>query len=104
MEVLEGLPIGSLGASGVVLLVVLLIIKGKLAPRSVIDDLRADRDSRILELTTERDDWKAAYQNSEESRRVLIEQNAELVELARTGTAVLQNLPGAKTKISPGES
>lgn len=43
-DLLSGLPIGNLGAGGIVVLIVLLVLTGRLVPRQQMIDLRADRD------------------------------------------------------------
>ncbi|MGY1773495.1 hypothetical protein [Blastococcus sp. SYSU D00813] len=41
---LEGLPVGNIGAGALVCLIVLLILTGRLVPRQQMLDLREDRD------------------------------------------------------------
>lgn len=40
----EGLPVGNIGAGALVCLIVLLILTGRLVPRQQVLDLREDRD------------------------------------------------------------
>lgn len=93
MDELAGLGIVQGGAAAVLGLVVMLILLGRLVPRSILEDLRADRDARITELAAERDTWKAAHQLSEEARHVAQDQVGELLELSRTSVHVLTSLP-----------
>lgn len=96
--------VGTAGPWVLVTLFVIALLRGFVVPRSVLLDVRSDRDARLAELTREkelreanliqeREDWKEAFFNSEQSRRIGLEQIAELTELARTGTAVMRNLP-----------
>lgn len=107
MAFLSELPVGSIGSSALVTLFVIALLRGYLVPRSTLQDVRNDRDARIAEIThekdireaqliQERDAWKQAFLNADKSREILIDQNGELTELARTGTAVLQSLPSAR--------
>lgn len=83
------------GAAGLVVLIVILVLRGHLVPRSVLRDVRADRDLRIAEIMHERDTWRAAYETSEAGRHLAEEQNRELLELSRTATHFLTALPSA---------
>lgn len=90
------------GAAGLVVLVVILILRGALVPRSVVRDLRADRDTRIAEIMHERDTWRAAYETSEAGRHLAEAQAAELLELSRTATHLLASLPRPAREVSAG--
>ncbi|NUS16301.1 MAG: hypothetical protein HOY69_33705 [Streptomyces sp.] len=81
------------GATAVLVVVVLLILRGRLVPRSVLEDIRADRDARIAELAAERDSWRAAHDRSEVARHIAQDQAGELLELARTADHMLRSLP-----------
>ena len=82
-----------LGAAALVAIVVLLILLGRLVPRSVLTDVRDDWDARLKEIADERDTWRTAHQVSEEARREAQDQAGELLELARTADHVLRSLP-----------
>lgn len=81
------------GAAGLVALIVILVLRGALVPRSTLRDLRSDRDARIAELREECETWRAAYETSEAGRHLAQEQARELLELSRTATHVLTSLP-----------
>jgi len=81
------------GAAGLVALIVFLVLRGNLVPRSTLRDHLAGRDARIAELAEERDTWRAAYETSEAGRHLAQEQARELLELSRTATHVLTSLP-----------
>lgn len=71
-----------MGLSGLLALVVLLILTGRLVPRSTLQDVRDERDT-----------WRAAHMESEAARQAEREQVTELLELSRTAGHVLTSLP-----------
>ncbi len=76
---LDGISIIGLTPAGLLLLVVLMVLTGRLVPRAT-----------YLEKVKERDQWKAAYEVERAARFAADSQTRELLELARTGTKVLQ--------------
>ncbi|MGV9891752.1 hypothetical protein [Streptomyces sp. NPDC003395] len=94
MSELLGVNVASGGAAALVTLVVLLILLGKLVPRSVLEDVRADRDARLAELAAERDTWRDAHRESEAARVEAQAQVGELLELSRTADHVLRSIRG----------
>lgn len=78
----------SLGATGLLAGVVIMILRGKLVPRSTLDDLRTDKDSQIAT-------WKAAYETAVAGQDVQREHITALLEANRTTTQVIQSLPKA---------
>lgn len=78
----------SLGATGLLAAVVILVLTGRLVPRSTLDDLRVDKDKQI-------DTWKAAYETSLAVQEVQREQLSALLDANRTATRVIQALPEA---------
>ncbi|MCX5209829.1 hypothetical protein OG689_11085 [Kitasatospora sp. NBC_00240] len=82
MDELAGLGMIQGGAVGVVTLIVLLILTGRLVPRRTYEDMREERDT-----------WRAAHQVSEEARHVAQDQNGELLEVARVAVPLLRALP-----------
>lgn len=85
MTELFGLSPTDLGVSGLLVLVVLLILTGRLVPRSTLQDMREERDT-----------WRAAHAESEVARQAERAQVTELLELSRTAGHVLTALPRAK--------
>lgn len=73
---------GQVGIGGLLSLAVWLIFTGRLVPRSMVDDVRRERD-----------DWKAAYRQSEAARAEEREQKRELLEVAHVAEHVLTSLP-----------
>ncbi len=85
MDTLFGFSPADLGVSGLLVLVVLLILTGRLVPRSTLVDMREERDT-----------WRAAHSESEAARQAEREQVTELLELSRTAGHVLTALPRAR--------
>jgi hypothetical protein len=77
-----GINPGDAGAVGLLVLVVLLILTGRLVPRRTHEDVLADRER-----------WRQAYLESEKARSVEHEQTGELLELAKLGGHILTALP-----------
>lgn len=72
------LPWGGVGLSGIVTIVIVLILTGRLVPRRVHDDRVAD--------------WKAAYEAAEKRAETRDAQHTELMEMSRTTVQILQAL------------
>ncbi|MFB6811257.1 hypothetical protein [Streptomyces sp. NPDC056387] len=85
MGELVGATPADLGVSGLLVLVVLLILTGRLVPRSTLLDMREERDT-----------WRAAHTESEAARQAERAQVTELLELSRTAGHVLTSLPRPK--------
>ncbi|MFH8581641.1 hypothetical protein [Streptomyces zaomyceticus] len=82
MTDLFGLTPTDLGISGLLALVVLFVLTGRLVPRSTLQDMREERDT-----------WRAAHAESEAARQAERDQVTELLELSRTAGHVLTSLP-----------
>jgi uncharacterized protein (DUF3084 family) len=91
---LLGVDVAQGGAVALVTLVVLLILRGGLVPRSVLEDVRKDRDARVAEVIGERDTWRDAHRESEAARMEAQAQVGELLELSRTADHVLRAIRG----------
>jgi hypothetical protein len=78
----------SLGATGLLALVVLMILTGRLIPRRNLDELRRDKDSQI-------NTWRQAYEQGLKTQDVQRRQITALLESAKTTANVLQALPKA---------
>lgn len=75
---LDGIPVSSLSSSALLGLVVLLILLGRLVPRSSLRDKAAEADR-----------WRLAYEAEREARALAVAQTTELLELAKTTHAVI---------------
>lgn len=82
MDELGGIGIVQGGAAGLLALVVLLILYGRLIPRRMYDDVREERDM-----------WRQAFYESEAGRKVDREHAVAAVEVGQTAVQVLRALP-----------
>lgn len=78
-NVLDSLPIPTLGAAGLLALAVWLILTGRIVPRRHYEDIEADRDR----WRTAAEQWQTAH--AEQAKPV-----AELIEIGRTTERLLQ--------------
>lgn len=90
---LDGLSIIGLTPAGLLLAAVLMILTGRLVPRSTLQD-----------KTKEANDWRLAYEAERAARTLSDAQTRELLEVAKTSqhflTAVFEN----SEKIKSGEA
>lgn len=94
MSELLGVNVAQGGAAAILALVVLFILLGRLVPRSVLEDVRKDRDDRVAEIRAEKNTWQAAHRESEAARIEAQNQVGELLELSRTADRVLRAIRG----------
>lgn len=94
------LPLATGSATALLGLVLLLVLLGKLVPRSALEDARADteqarkdRDKALEEKQREVELWRSAFINEVGTTRELSSQNSQLMEVARTADRVLRSLP-----------
>lgn len=83
----SGLSALDFGAGGLVVLFVLSIMRGWLVPRSVLDDVRRDRDVRVAEEHERGEQWRLAHEESNK-------QVTALLETGKTVANVMRALPG----------
>lgn len=79
--VLEGIPVVGLTAPGLLGLVVLLLLLGKIVPRAT-----------YLDKSEEANRWREAYEKEREARATSEAQTKELLEVGRTNLALLKAL------------
>lgn len=77
-----------LGATGLLSLTVVLVLRGKLVPRSTLEMMRADRDREV-------ETWKAIAERRSQLIDVQQHQIAMLLEGNRTTQRVIEALPEA---------
>jgi hypothetical protein len=70
---LDGVPISSLGATGLLAIAVLLILTGRLVPSSSL---------KAKELECEK--WRLAFENEKLTRKTSDSQTSELLEVTKT--------------------
>lgn len=90
------LPWGTLLAGGgpwaIITITVISIIRGWLVPSAT-----------VTLLMQRAEEWRTAWEKSEEARRVQAEQVAQLLEFARTADAVFRSLPSPNSASSTRE-
>jgi hypothetical protein len=89
----SALPWGNLGAGGALLIVVMMVIRGALVPRSTLEDVRADRDARLEEKQREIDRLNEAVTAWQAAGVEQAGQVTKLLEVADTARHVLLSLP-----------
>lgn len=78
----------SLGATGLLAAVVLMVLTGRLQPKASVDERLADRDRQI-------ETWRTAYERELEIQAEQRKQLAAMVTANEAATKVLQALPRA---------
>lgn len=78
--------IETLGAASILGLVVLLILAGRLVPKSTLDDLRRDKDQQI-QL------WHQAYENTRAALDIEREHIQSLISLAESAREIFNRGP-----------
>lgn len=78
----------SLGATGLLAAVVIMILTGRLLPRASVSDRLAEKDKQI-------ETWRAAYERSQEVQDKQREHISALLDATRTTTQVIRALPAA---------
>jgi len=76
--------------AGLVTFGIISIFRGWLVPGPAVRERIADKDSQIILITEERDDWKAAAQSGELARQELVQQNKDLIHGAEATNRLLE--------------
>lgn len=104
------LPLATGSATALLGLVLLLVLLGKLVPRSTLDDARKDaeqvrteRDKAIADKQREVELWRSAFLNEVGTTRELSSQNSQLMEVARTADHVFRSISPAGNGDSPND-
>jgi hypothetical protein len=85
---LDGVSIIGLTPAGLLLIVVLMVLTGRLIPRAT-----------YLEKVREAAQWRAAYEASEKARSMSDSQTRELLEVAKTSERFLSAVVETSTHI-----
>lgn len=80
-----------IGAVGLVALVVLMILTGRLIPKSTHDRELAAADQRTADAVARGDEWKQTAKATEEVNSIVRAQNSELIDANRVVKAFLQS-------------
>lgn len=101
---LSKLPLATGSATALLGVVLLLVLLGKLVPRSTLEDARKDaeqvrkeRDLAVAEKQREVELWRSAFMNEVGTTRELSSQNTTLMEVARTADRVLRSIGNGDT-------
>lgn len=99
LDLLRAVGVGNIGLAGLVTLAVLLLLWGKIIPKSSHDARVTDKDLQIA-------DWKLAYQKQMAINEAAVSQISRLLEYAETSNKVLTalrgNLPGSGWDVEDG--
>jgi hypothetical protein len=87
----------SLGATGLLAVVVIMILRGSLVPRTTFDTMREDKDKQI-------DIWKSAYDRAVSVQDVQRDQISVLLDGNRVTAQVIQSIPRAAGMNGGGHS
>lgn len=80
-----------IGAVGLVALVVLMILTGRLIPKSTHERELEAAEKRTADAVARGDEWKQTAKNTEEVNAVVRAQNSELIEANKVVKAFLQS-------------
>lgn len=78
---LDGVPVADLSTAGLLGLAILLLLLGRIVPRSTLQD-------KIEEC----DRWREAYEKERDARALSDAQTAELLEMAKTTNSVIMSI------------
>jgi hypothetical protein len=95
--------ISSLTPGALLLVAVLFIMTGRLVPKSVLKQVRDDRDERVKEAAAQTAEWREAHRLSELARETNAETFREALEVARTANAALTGFREAVTRVAADE-
>jgi hypothetical protein len=84
------------GVTGVLLSIVVAVVyallRGKLVPRSVLEDVRRDRDDRLKEQLEVIASWKDTVRTRDEIIEEIIPAMREILDLSKTNMALISAL------------
>lgn len=91
MDLVNALPVGTMGATGLLTVVVLLIIRGNLIPRNTYEERMKDKDDQV-------EYYREAYETERERNSELAGMVGTLVEAGKTTEYVMTSLHQASQK------
>jgi len=98
------------GATGILTIVVILILLGRLVPRSSVKQLREDAEVRVKDIFRIAETWEKAYTKSEDARRIEAQTRQEqeralqeCIEIGKASLAILQAVRNAAQGAIPHE-
>lgn len=87
---LEGVPLAGFGTAGILVVVVMMVLRGALVPRSVLQDVRQDRDARLAAQERETQHLRDLDSVRASTVQELVGQVGELVAATREAEAALR--------------
>lgn len=91
---LEGVPLAGFGTAGVLIVVVMMVLRGALVPRSVLTDIRTDRDARLAALERETQHLRNLDAARTDTVAELVRQVGDLVAVTREAEQALRDARG----------
>lgn len=99
MDVVPWLQLGGLTIVGVVLwYLIRLVGSGEWVPKQTVDTLLGGRDAEIERSNKRGDEWHDAFDAQQHRANLLLDQNRELIEVARTVEHVMESLEDVARK------
>jgi predicted transcriptional regulator len=100
VDLIPWLQLGGLGIVGLVLwYLIRLVGSGEWIPRQTVDSLLTARDAEIERSNRRGDEWHDAFEAQRHRAELLLDQNRELIEVARTVEHVMESLEDVARKV-----
>ena len=90
---IDNIPIAGLTPAALLLFAVLMVLTGRLVPRSTLEDKKVEANQ-----------WRRAYEAERDARTVSDAQTRELLEVAKTSQQFLAGVYANSEKIKSGDS
>jgi hypothetical protein len=87
---------GNISLGSITILFVYGLLTGRIVPRSVLDDVRLDRDARLEAKEKVSQEWRQAYLNEHERGLIQDKQVVKLLDNSETTVRILQAFPVPK--------
>lgn len=83
--------------------VVVLILRGYLQPRSTVQEIRKDRETRVREISEIAATWRDAYQTERDARRTQTEAVVRNLEVSELTLDIVKSWDKALTALNEDE-
>ena len=87
---------GEVGVPALIGLAVILILRGDIVPRRVLDDRLGDMQDRLADVTADRDRWRTATDQAIQAFDRLAVGVASVADAQTAVTRVVESLPTAR--------
>lgn len=91
MDLVNALPVGTMGASGLLAVVILLILRGNLIPRNTYEERMKDKEDQV-------EYYRTAYESERARNDELTGMVGTLVDAGKTTEYVMESLHQASQK------